>query len=98
MIFQEESGEKKTEPPYLCDMELDDETIGTALSSPVSIQEKEYQRTEDKHITLMKEVCCQPSPFSRTQERADPYTNFVGISHTTRRFICPPPVFLSVFI
>ena len=41
MIFQEESGDKDTEPSYLCDAELDDETIGKALSSPLFIQERE---------------------------------------------------------
>ena len=37
-IFQEESGNKEMEPSYLCDAELDDETIGRALSSPLFIQ------------------------------------------------------------
>ena len=41
MIFHEESRDKKTEPSYLCDAELDDETIAKALSSPLSIQERE---------------------------------------------------------
>ena len=40
MIFQEESGDKDTEPSYLCDAEIDDETIGKALSSPLFIQER----------------------------------------------------------
>ena len=40
MIFQEESGDKETEPSYLCDAELDDETIGKVLSSPLFIQER----------------------------------------------------------
>ena len=39
MIFQEESGDKDTEPSYLCDAELDDDTIGKALSSPLFIRE-----------------------------------------------------------
>ena len=41
IIFQEESGDKDTEPSYLCDAELDDETIGKAPSSPLFIQERE---------------------------------------------------------
>ena len=41
MIFQEESGDIDTEPSYLCDAELDDETTGKALSSPLFIQERE---------------------------------------------------------
>ena len=40
MIFQQESGDKDTEPSYLCDAELDDETIGKALSSPLFVQER----------------------------------------------------------
>ena len=41
MIFQDESGDIDTEPSYLSDAELDDETIGKALSSPLFIQERE---------------------------------------------------------
>ena len=41
MIFQDESDDMDTEPSYLCDAELDDETIGKALSSPLFIQERE---------------------------------------------------------
>ena len=41
MIFQEESRDIDTEPSYWCDAELDDETVGKALSSPLSIQERE---------------------------------------------------------
>ena len=41
MIFQEESGDIDTELSFLCDAELDDETIGKALSSPLFIQERE---------------------------------------------------------
>ena len=72
MIFQEESGDKDTEPAYLCDVELDDETIGKSYLHHCSFRSEENQRTEDKLITLMKKVCCQFSPFSRTQERGDP--------------------------
>ena len=42
-----------------------------------SFRSEKNQRTEDKLITLMRKVCCQLSPFSHTQERRDPYTNFV---------------------
>ena len=40
MIFQEESGDKDKVFWYLCDAEIDDETIGKALSSPLFIQER----------------------------------------------------------
>ena len=39
--FQGESGDKGTEPSYLCDAELDNETIGKALSSPLFTQQRE---------------------------------------------------------
>ena len=39
IFFQEQSSD--TKPSYLCDAELDDETIGRALSSPLFIQERE---------------------------------------------------------
>ena len=41
MIFKDESGDIVTEPSYSSDAELDDETIGKALSSPLFIQERE---------------------------------------------------------
>ena len=41
MIFQDESGDIDTEPSCSCDVELDDELIGKALSSPLFIQERE---------------------------------------------------------
>ena len=41
MIFQEESGDKDTEPSYLHDSEISDDTIGRALSSPLFTQERE---------------------------------------------------------
>ena len=41
IIFQEQSGDIDTEPSYVCEAELDDETIGKALSSPLFIQERE---------------------------------------------------------
>ena len=41
VIFQDESVDTDTEPSYLCDAELDDETIGKASSSPLVTQERE---------------------------------------------------------
>ena len=40
-IFQDESGDKDTEPSHSYDAELDDEIIGKAISSPLFIQERE---------------------------------------------------------
>ena len=42
-----------------------------------SFRREDNQRTEDKLITLIKEVCCQLCHFSRTQERRGPCTNVV---------------------
>ena len=71
MIFQEESADKDTEPSYLCDLGLDDEIIGIALSSPLFIQERE----EPADRRQAYQVCCQFSHFSHTQERGHPCTN-----------------------
>ena len=81
MIFQEESGDIDTELSYLCDAELDDETIGKRYLHHCSFRSEKNQRTEDKLVTLMKKVCCQLSPFSHTQERRDPYTNLVRVKN-----------------
>ena len=63
MIFQEESSDKDAEPSCLRRAELDDETNGKALYSPLFSQEREEPAAEDKLITLVKKVCCQLSLF-----------------------------------
>ena len=60
IFFQVQSSD--TVPSYLFDTELDDETIGRALSSPLFIQEREEPADRNKLITLLKKVCCQLSP------------------------------------
>ena len=52
MIFQGESGDIDTEPSYLCDAELDDETIGKALFSPLSIQERQEPADRRQSLSL----------------------------------------------
>ena len=76
-IFQKESVDIDTEPSYSCDVELDDELIGKALSSPLFTQERE--EPANLRQTQMKKVCCQLSPFSHVQVRGDPYTNLVRL-------------------
>ena len=64
-ISQEESGDKDTEPSYLCDAELDDETIGRELSSPLFSQERAepadrrqaYHSVEEKFVASSVLVC-----------------------------------------
>ena len=74
MFFQEECGDIDTEPSYLCDAELDNETIGKALSSPLFIQEREEpaDRRQAYH-SHEKSLLPAQSFFSHTQERRDPY-------------------------
>ena len=72
MIFQDESGDIDTEPSYSCDAELDDEIIEKRYVQHCSFRSEKNQRTGDKLVTLMKKVCCQLSPFSRTQVRGRP--------------------------
>ena len=72
--FRDESSD--AEPSYLCDAELDDETVGKAPSSPLFIQEREEnQRTEDKLITLMKKVCETPAPGADTRAQLQKGSN-----------------------
>ena len=60
MIFQEESGDKDTEPSYLCDAELDVETIGKALSSPLFVQER-GESADRRHAYHSHEESLLPS-------------------------------------
>ena len=63
---------------FRSDAELDDETIGMALSSSRSFRSEKNQRTEDTLITPLKKVRCQLSPCqSAMQERGDPCMNLV---------------------
>ena len=78
MIFQEESGDKDTEPSYLCDAELDDETIGKALSSPLFTQERgESADRRQAYHSHEESLLPAQSFFTHTQERGDPCTNLV---------------------
>ena len=77
MIFPEESGDKETEPSYLCDAELDDETIGKALSSPLFIQERGESADRRQAYHSYEESLLPAQSFSHTQERGDPCTNLV---------------------
>ena len=78
MIFQDEPGDIDTEPSYLCDADLDDETIGRALSSPLFIQEREEPANRRQAYHSHEEsLLPAQSLFSHTQVRRDPYTNLV---------------------
>ena len=76
MIFQDESGDIDTDPSYSCDAELDDETIGKALSSPLFIQEREEPANRRQAYHSYEESSLPAQSFlAHTQERRDPYTN-----------------------
>ena len=76
MIFQEESGDKDTEPSYLCDAELDNETIGKAQSSPLFIQERrESAERRQAYHSYEESLLPAQSIITHTQERGDPCTN-----------------------
>ena len=64
MIFQDESGHIDTE------MRLSEKRY----FHHCSFRSEKNQRTEDKHLTLMKKVCCQLSPFSHTHKNGETRT------------------------
>ena len=66
------------EPSCSCDAELDDDTIGRALSSPLFIQERE----EPVNMRLAYHFHRESCQLSFSPVRGDPYTNQVQISHT----------------
>ena len=63
MIFQEESGDIDTEPSYMCDAELDDATIGKALSSPLFIQDREEPADRRQACHSHEESLLSAQPF-----------------------------------
>ena len=81
MIFQDESGDIDTEPSYLSDAELDDETVGTALSSPLFIQERGEPANLRQSYHSHEESLLPAQSFSHVQERGDFYTNFVRVKN-----------------
>ena len=80
MIFQEESGDKNTEPSYLCDAELDDETIGKALFSPLFIQEREEPADRRQAYHSHEESLLPAQSFFTHTRTRDPYTNLVRVN------------------
>ena len=79
MNFQEESSDKDKEPSYLCDAELDHETIGEkALSSPLFFQGS--RRTSGPKTSIH---------MPRT------YTSDVGTGHVVPSHTCPMRLVLA---
>ena len=74
MTIQDESGDKDTEPSYLCDVELNDETTGKALSSPLFIQERE-EPADRRQSYHSREASLLPAQsfFAHTRKRRDPF-------------------------
>ena len=69
MIFQDESGDKDTEPSYSCDAELDDETIEKALSSPLFTQEREDDASRRRADHSHDEGLSSCEPLSSVGQR-----------------------------
>ena len=66
MIFQDAHGDIDTEPSYLCDAELYNETIGKALSSPLFIQEREEPANRRQAYHSHEESLVPAQPFFHT--------------------------------
>ena len=78
IISWDESSDKDTVPSQLFDAELDDETIGKALSSPLFIQEREEKRTEDKLITPVEKFVASSDLFCVSLKKGEtPCINLV---------------------
>ena len=76
IIFQEQSSDAV--PSHLFDAELDDETIGKALSSPLFIQEREEPQDRRQAYHSFEESLLPAQSFSVCHPRTgDPCTNLV---------------------
>ena len=71
MIFQEESGDKEMEASYLCDAELDDETIRKALSAPLCIQERGESADRRQAYHSYEECLLPAQSFFRTLKNGE---------------------------
>ena len=83
IIFQEQSGDQDTVPSYLCDAELDDVTIGKALSSPLFIQEREEQADRRQAYHSYEESLLPAQSFythTRTERPADELSSLSSCS------------------
>ena len=70
IFFQDESS--NTVPSYLFDAELDDETIGRALSSPLFIQEREEPADRRQAYHSLEESLLPAQSFSVGHSRENP--------------------------
>ena len=78
IIFQNESSDKDAVPSYLFHAELDDETIGKALSSPLFIQEREEQTDRRQAYHFFEESLLPAQSFVCHSRTEDPCTNSVS--------------------
>ena len=69
IIFRDESSDKDVVPSYLFDAELDDETIGKALSSPLFIQEREEPADRRQAYHSFEESLLSAHSFSVCHSR-----------------------------
>ena len=71
IIFRDESSDKDAVPSYLCDAELDDETIGRAPSSPLFIQEREEPADRRQTYHSYEERLLPAQSFSVCHSRTE---------------------------
>ena len=80
MIFQDESSNLDTEPSYLCDAELDYETIGIAPSSPLLIQEREEPADRRQAYHTYEESLLPAQSFFHTHKNGETRTRTQFVS------------------
>ena len=85
MIFQEKSSDQDTEPSYLCDAELDDETIGKALSSPLFTQEREEPADRRQAYHFHEESSLPAQSLFTHARMGRPYTNLRSCTRKSSR-------------
>ena len=78
-IIQNESVDIDTEPSYSFDVELDDELIGRALSSPLFTLEREEPANLRQIYHSHEESLLPAQSSSHEQVRGDPYSDQVQV-------------------
>ena len=81
MIFQDESGDIVTEPSYLCDAELDDETIGKKrYLHHCSFRSEKNQRTRRQAYHSYEESLLSAQFLFRTRKNGETLTRASFVS------------------
>ena len=75
IFFQEQSSD--TVPSHQHDLEIDDETVGRALSSPLFVQEREEPADRRQVYYSFEESLLSSQSFFTRTSTGDPCMNFV---------------------